>query len=191
MRWPQKHDDTRAGGFSILELLVTIGIISLLFGIAIPLMNSWLPGIRLQSAARDMGAKFQLARMRAATKNCEYRVAINNSVTPYSIQLEEGNTPLNSTTFTCAEGNYVELEDDVEFAAANPVQPSSAVDNFNICRPDGTSVAATGALLVFRPNGSTSLGSELEIRLTNAQGAKYSILVSNTTGRVKVEKDGW
>jgi prepilin-type N-terminal cleavage/methylation domain-containing protein len=64
----------RKGGFSTIELMVTLIILSIVAAIAIPGFSRWLPNYRLKTAARDLYSTFQLARMKAVRANGEYAV---------------------------------------------------------------------------------------------------------------------
>src|SRR5512136_2836896 len=55
----------RERGFTLLELMVTIVILCILLGLAIPGFSRWLPNYRLRGAARDMYSNLQLAKMTA------------------------------------------------------------------------------------------------------------------------------
>jgi len=53
----------REHGFTMLELLITIVILCILMGLAIPGFSSWLPKYRLRGAVRDIYSNLQYAKM--------------------------------------------------------------------------------------------------------------------------------
>src|SRR5512135_614732 len=55
----------REQGFTLLELMVTVVILCVLLGLAIPGFSRWVPNYRLRGAARDIYSNFQLAKMTA------------------------------------------------------------------------------------------------------------------------------
>lgn len=60
---------TRQSGFSLAELMVTVGIIGLLAAIGIPSVLNYLPNIRLRTAARELYADMQMAKLAAVKTN--------------------------------------------------------------------------------------------------------------------------
>src|SRR4030042_2536158 len=55
----------RDQGFTMLELLITIVILSVLLGLAIPGFSRWVPNYKPRGAARDIYSNLQLAKMTA------------------------------------------------------------------------------------------------------------------------------
>jgi prepilin-type N-terminal cleavage/methylation domain-containing protein len=61
-------------GFSLLEMMVVIGIIAILSTIAIPSFFQWLPKHRIGSAARDVKSTLEFARSNAIKTNADVTV---------------------------------------------------------------------------------------------------------------------
>lgn len=68
---PTRKDDA---GFTLLQLIVIVGILGILASIAIPRYSEWMPRYRLKSAARDLYSNMQLARLLAIKANNSYRL---------------------------------------------------------------------------------------------------------------------
>jgi prepilin-type N-terminal cleavage/methylation domain-containing protein len=64
-------------GFSMTELMVVIGIIALMCGIAMPSIIGWLPKYRMGSAARDILGTLEFARLTAVKRNTTTLVTLD------------------------------------------------------------------------------------------------------------------
>ena len=67
-------------GFSLAEVMTVIAIIGIVSAIAVPGFLAWLPDYYLKSAARDLRASFQLARMTAIKTGTNCTITFNQSV---------------------------------------------------------------------------------------------------------------
>lgn len=70
---------SRAAGFTLLELLVALGIASALMSVAVPTFMAWLPTLHLSSATQQVAADLKFARGRAISQNTSYQVSFNGS----------------------------------------------------------------------------------------------------------------
>lgn len=59
----------RQTGFTLIELMVVIGIIAIMAGFAVPAIMNWLPNYRLKAAARDLYSNMQKAKLEAVKRN--------------------------------------------------------------------------------------------------------------------------
>lgn len=64
-------------GFSLLEVVVVIGLISVLSALAFTTINSFIPGYRLQGVARTIVSDLQQAKTRAIRNNNNAILAVN------------------------------------------------------------------------------------------------------------------
>ncbi|MBI4666582.1 MAG: GspH/FimT family pseudopilin [Nitrospinae bacterium] len=72
LSWGRKSRNRAAvsrAGFSLVELLVTIGILSMIIGLAVWSLQGTLPNWRLNNAASEVTSMFQYARSEAARNN--------------------------------------------------------------------------------------------------------------------------
>lgn len=70
-------EQERAGGFTLLELLVVLAILGLTVALAVPQFGRAMPGLELQASARAVAAELRAARGRAVARNDEFAVAID------------------------------------------------------------------------------------------------------------------
>lgn len=77
-------------GFSVLELLVSVAMISILAAVAVPNFEAWLSGHRLSSSARDIYSLYQLSRLRAVKEKSDVYVTINETTGDYNAFVDNG-----------------------------------------------------------------------------------------------------
>jgi len=68
-------DTRKQAGVTLLEMIVAIAVSMIVLAVATPSFLSWMPTIRLTSAARQVATDLQVARMKAISQNT------NNTVT--------------------------------------------------------------------------------------------------------------
>lgn len=90
----------KKSGFTLIDLMITLGIVAILLAMAIPDIKSWLSNYRLNIAARDIALSMQLAKMKA--------ISINNYVSISFINVNIG-----GTTYDYAL--YVDQDKDLEY----------------------------------------------------------------------------
>lgn len=120
-------------GFTVMELMVTIGIASILMAIAVPKFFATLPRQRLTGAARQVATDLQQVRMKAIAQNIPYQISF--STTAYVLQRCNG---------SCVdEGGSIQLPQGINVTASTAPQ----------FQPRGTAASATTITL---SNGSST-----------------------------------
>ena len=72
--------ETAHAGFSLTELMTVIAVLGIMVAIAVPGFIKWLPDCYLKSAARDLRASFQLARITAIKTGANCTITFNQTV---------------------------------------------------------------------------------------------------------------
>ena len=71
----------RAGGFSLIELLVAIAVMTIMLLLALPNFSIWMQNTQIRTAGEGILAGMQLARAEAVRRNTSVRFQLVNSLT--------------------------------------------------------------------------------------------------------------
>lgn len=74
----------KQAGFTLIEMIVTVAVAMIVLAVGAPSFLSWMPTIRLSSAARQVATDLQVARMKAISQNTSYTVTFNASAGTYA-----------------------------------------------------------------------------------------------------------
>lgn len=151
-----------SNGFTLIELMVVVCVLSILTGISVPAMGRWIPNYRLSESVRDLQSAVQKARGEAIKRNLTLWMDFDFDGNRCSVFLDTGTTAgqldINDTVI-----NAVPMSLDVDFyeadSGAGPIQ-------FN----------SRGMLM----------SSEL-LKLRNAQG-RYRGVAIRITGKSRIVK---
>lgn len=76
--------------FTLLELMVTIGIIGVVIGIAVPNIIQWLPDYHLKKTARNLYSDMQLAKINAMKQNSDWAIVFDAAGKKYYVCSAKG-----------------------------------------------------------------------------------------------------
>jgi Tfp pilus assembly protein FimT len=93
-------------GFSLLELVVVLGIVIVFVVISVPLVASASRNYRLNGAAAAIAGAIQKTRYQAIQDGCSYQIVFTAGTTTYQIQSQAlaGNPPTCAAAFTNVGG---------------------------------------------------------------------------------------
>jgi len=175
-----------SSGFTLLELLVVLVIISLMSVLVVPQLTGSLARMNLQTASKKISASLRYARSQAASEKITYVAIFDFEKNRLSIMTGQKayDLPVLDRTQT-GETLKEDLSD-----AKGPVIRSKSYD-----LPDGVKLEKgvsgedeidSGLFeIAFFPTGSSSGG---DVILTNDRGKRYKISVDFITGVVRLEE---
>jgi type IV fimbrial biogenesis protein FimT len=70
----------RASGFTLIEVMITLAVLSLLLMIGLPGMNTWLQNTQIRASAEAIQSGLQLARAEALRRNVPVRFQLVDSL---------------------------------------------------------------------------------------------------------------
>lgn len=151
--------------FTLMEMLIVLAVIVLLLGVSIPFFASFSKGAKLKTSAKGITAVLNTARNRAITYRKDCSVVFDFSELPHSYYINDEEGQL--------YGKKYYLPSSIKFYhSQDPERPTTFTS-------DKATFSSTGGL-------TTSAGS---VWITNKKGDFRRISVSNTTGRVKIDKE--
>lgn len=164
------HKPRKDGGFTLIEMMVTIGVLAILIGLVALNAPSFLAPFRLSSAARQVATDLQLVRMKAIAQNRKFRATFTAGGTTYQVERrDDANTgwdlhALYGHGAVASAAQLISLPQGVQIASAN-----------------------SGGDTIFEPRGTVNPGENITIVLSHtALSATKSVKV-NTAGRVRIQ----
>ncbi len=158
-------------GFSLVELMVTLGVLAIMTGIAIPSVMAWMPDIYLKDQAAEVKNALVRARSLAINSGTEYRVVFNLADSTYRI--DQGDLMTGSTNWTTVHGPY-NTTGGVTFAEAS-AEMESLGQNIPFVR--------------FGTNGAiVSNVDALVLNITNSKAHSLALNMTRRTGHVAIVK---
>ena len=81
-----KPKQKRKRGVTLVELLVSLGIITIISAVAVPFFQSYAINANLKSAAREIASDFSDLSQRALTENATYAIVFDPDLNNYTIR---------------------------------------------------------------------------------------------------------
>jgi prepilin-type N-terminal cleavage/methylation domain-containing protein len=151
-------------GFSIIEIIMTLALLSLVSSLGCYGFIQIIPKYRLEGAVNSLVSDFHLARMRAIGQNCFYRIQVDSRQKQYFLERESLTGP----------SRWPGIQEGVLRKFNDPGNPYYY---------PGVDLESSSANPVFLPRGSV-VGTTMVLK--NSSGQKKITLSSQ--GRVKVQE---
>jgi Tfp pilus assembly protein FimT len=90
--------------------MVTVAVIGITAGIAIPSFTAYLPHLRLNGAARDLISDLRYARSLAVGQNKKYKLVFNAANESYTIRRTTPDDEIRKTDYKDTNQNYKGIE---------------------------------------------------------------------------------
>ena len=156
----------------MLELMITIVILCILMGLAIPGFSSWLPNYRLKGAARDLYSNLQLAKSGAIKERAEWAVRFVSGTNSYEVWSSGTNrawdgysTPADTLVKTVILPDY---GSGLKFGAGSA---TSAIPEAG----GGAITAVPAAPIVLNSRGLTTNNTAVFAYMTNSKNTPYAV----------------
>ena len=158
-------EEDRSRGFSLLELSMSVLVILIVAGIAIPKIATVTKDVRLANDIRSISAQVYLARMRAASAGARSRLNFNTTANSYQIEV------LNGSTWTIY-GSATNLESGDSFGYGSLSTPAGQQSSIAQTTP----IYFNSRGMATDSSGNTTASSA--IYFTNTQGQYAAVAVS-------------
>ena len=158
-------------GFTMIELMITMVILSVLLGLAIPGFSRWIPNYRLRGAVRDIYSNFQYAKMTAVKDRAGCAVLFDRANSLYRVVNSGPNRSFESTSSSVGGDDVIlrtvnlsEYGSGVVYghgSASSGVAGSGFGDDVAI---DGDGVVFDSRGMILKPNGGASAGGYVYVQ---------------------------
>lgn len=171
-------------GLTLLELLLTIAVLSIVAAVLIPSLGADIPD-RLNAVAQIVAADLDYARSLAVANNSKYTVAFNTADNYYFLQHTGDNQAMNTLPASQFRHPLDTPQTQTTDITLIPML-SPKVELFTVVRPQGNELVTT---LEFTPLGSSTTAYQTQVWLACGQGTLRrftSVLVDPVTGLVQI-----
>lgn len=151
-----------AGGFTLVELMVTIAVAAILISIAVPSLSDATTNGKLSASANDLVAGVALGRSEAIKRNAVASLCVS------------------SDGSTCGSGGWEQ---------GWIIRSGSTVIQAHAAAPTGYKVISSVARIDFQPSGVGSTQASITVcRATPTVGGEERVVTISATGRAYVSR---
>ena len=173
----------REVGFTLAELVITIGIMGVVAAIAVPQFSEYLPISRVSGAAKELCTELQAAKMRAISENNNYVITFNTTNSSYKIHDDDNSNGGEDT------GESIKIVDIEESYPGIGYGYITGTYNTSGSTLISKAVTFTGCppSLTFKPTGLAKAGTAylIPVAETSQKDRQRAVTVA-ITGRVRL-----
>jgi prepilin-type N-terminal cleavage/methylation domain-containing protein len=151
MRFTWSDKSTNAG-FTLVEMMLVVGILGVLGAISLPMMTTALGNFRLSGDARIVAGGVSAAKMRAASKFTKSRLFVDLTGQSFVLQTYDKTTSVWTT-----EGGttYISARDSFGFGTTGQAPPNTqgTIGQAPLCKDNANADIANTACVVFSSRG--------------------------------------
>jgi len=170
-------------GFSLVELMVAVGIMAILLALGLPEFNTYLSNTRLRTAAEVFVSSMQSAKAAAAARNQAVELILTNATDPASLTTAVATNPAAGWMIrTTDQTVYIEGKNPSEGGrgGVSVVSVTGTVSGVTFTALGGTTLAATATFAFTNPTGGACVSD------TPAGPMRCLNIIVSSTGRVKL-----
>lgn len=114
---------TRTHGFSLIELMIVVGLIAVLTGISVPMIAAGMKRYSLISASQQVVSTIRSARNQAVGKNVSLRVRFNSPAAGQYQIVDTAGATVSGTQYLPEGADFDGVSGDIEINASGRVSP--------------------------------------------------------------------
>lgn len=170
-------------GFSLIEMLIVMGLVGIIMGIAVPGLYTNVPKWHVRGTARDIAAKLMVARLKAIQDNKLYAIKFTDAVADTFEVETSDDKPWQTITWTSANAAMGMGTGDINITLESCV---STGGNRVFFKWDGGADTSGGIGTCDKPLADASMAHVLTVA---SNDGKYSmgIYVGRFTGNIMVQ----
>jgi prepilin-type N-terminal cleavage/methylation domain-containing protein len=151
-RSPRCHSENAADGFSLIELVMVVGLVGVISAIAVPMMKNTLGDFSLSGDARSLSNAVSFAKLRAAASFSQARVFIDLAEKSHHVETWQKDPP---TWIADGGTRTLSTNDTFGFGVVGTAPPFSqaVIAQASECVADDGAAIANTACVLFNSRG--------------------------------------
>lgn len=178
-------------GFTLVELMIVMAIISLLAAVAIPAFFSWLPDMKMKAVARDLFSKMQQTRLLAIKENRNFAIFFDVPNNQYEVRHDYGpdgipnNGSIGEGDGVCSPLEILETIVLSNYGSGVTFGSGAATADVSATAWPSGPVSYAGDLVTFNPKGT---GNNGYVYVTNQNNVECIAVGTLTSGATKIRR---